>query len=184
MSSSPNHFLCWFPFSQFYLITPMWYMQMSREIWLTRIPMSERHPSYQKMISRYSGTFLLHLVPISSYLPSCNSPPLSHVPKPFTDDSPTLPHLTVNLPAISDARLGLRKIFAVPLLYPIIALLDSPKGCSFVGEPLPLQRLCWRARLACKGCARLGLLARWCDGERSHAEGLDSEEQPLWSSFL
>lgn len=179
-------------------------MQMSREFWLTHIPMSERHPSYQKVISHYSGAFLLHLVPISSYLPSCNSPPLSHLPKPFTDDSPILPHLTVNLPAISDAHLGLRKIFAVPLLYPIIALLDSPKlespgcgflcwpipfnkavkGCSFVGEPLPLQRLCWHARLACKGCARLGLLARWCDGERSRAEGLDSEEQPLWSSFL
>lgn len=127
-----------------------------------------------------------------------------HISQSLSQMTLPLPHLTINLPAISDARLGLRKIFAVPLLYPIIALLDSPKleslgcgflcwpipfnkavkGCCFVGEPLPLQRLCWRARLACKGCARLGLLARWCDGERSHAEGLDSEEQPLWSSFL
>ena len=177
---------------------------MSREIWLTPIPLSGRHPSYQKMISCYSGTFLLHLVPVSSYLPSCNSPLLSHVPKPFTDHFPTLPHHTVNSHAISDARLGLTKTFAVPLPCTIVVLLDSPafeslacsflcgpipfnkavKGFYFVGEPPSLQRLCWHARLACKGCARLGLLGHWYDGERSHAKGLDSEEQPLWASFL
>lgn len=76
---------------------------MSRKIWLTHIPLSERHLSYQKMISCYSSVFLLHLVPISSYLPSCNSPLLSRVPKPFTDHFPALLHHTVNLPAISDS---------------------------------------------------------------------------------
>lgn len=60
---------------------------MSREMWLTHIFLPESYPSYQKMVSCYSGTFLLHLVSISSYLPSWNNPVPSHVPKPFTDPS-------------------------------------------------------------------------------------------------
>lgn len=61
------------------------------------------YPSYQKMISCYSSTLLLYLVQISSYLRSCNSPLLSHVPKPFPDNFPTLLHHAVNLRAISDS---------------------------------------------------------------------------------
>lgn len=174
---------------------------MSRKIWLTHIPLSERHPSYQKVISCYAGTFLLHLVSILSYFPSCNRPLLTHVPKPFTDHSPTLPHHTVHLAAISDICLGSTKNLcsATSLPHPSAASFSHTLGCSFLCWPILFNKAmkgCYfvgrvsslvKAVLACKagvkGCARLGCLAHWCGGESRYAERLHSE-QPLWASFL
>lgn len=73
------------------------------------------------MTSCYLGTFLMHLVPIFSYL---LSPLLFHVSGPSTDHFPTLLHHTINLFAISDTHLGLTEIFAVPLSWPFLELLD------------------------------------------------------------